>query len=54
MKNIVFDALVSFIKKLEKNQTHPKIEKLREVQRKGRHDKKSGVREEGGLNRGEI
>lgn len=33
MKDIVFDALVTYIKKLEKNQNHPKIEKLRKYHR---------------------
>lgn len=33
MRDIVFDALVSYIKKLEKNQNHPKIQELRKIQR---------------------
>jgi len=33
MKDIVFDALVSYIKKLEKNQNHPKIKEMRRYQR---------------------
>tara|TARA_B100001971_G_scaffold84647_1_gene78060 strand:+ start:175028 stop:176356 length:1329 start_codon:yes stop_codon:yes gene_type:complete len=33
MKDIVFDALVVYIKKLEKNQSHPQIEEMRKLQR---------------------
>ncbi|MBD66245.1 MAG: nitrite reductase [Halobacteriovoraceae bacterium] len=33
MKDIVFDALVKFIKKLENNPSHPQIDKLRGIQR---------------------
>ncbi|MBC76087.1 MAG: nitrite reductase [Halobacteriovoraceae bacterium] len=33
MKDIVFDALVSYIKKVENNSNHPKIKKMQKIQR---------------------